>query len=128
MKKNKEGKVIASLTEVKNKTGDIFALADEFGEVLLTSYNKPRYKIVKIDISEVLDLGEDDSPVEPVKVKAKPEKPIKAENRVEEALEPKENIESESAMNDEKIDFTPWDRNNSNETSFVKNATKALIN
>jgi hypothetical protein len=55
MHKNKDGKVIASLTEVKNKTGDIFALVDEFGEVVLTSYNKPRYKILKIGVSDILE-------------------------------------------------------------------------
>ena len=55
MHKSKDGKVTASLTEVKNKTGDIFALVDEFGEVILTSYNKPRYKIIKMDLSGMLD-------------------------------------------------------------------------
>lgn len=55
MHKGKDGKVTASLTEVKNKTGDIFDLVDEYGEVTLTSYNKARYKITKIDISEILE-------------------------------------------------------------------------
>jgi len=54
MHKRKDGKIIASLTEVKNKTGDIFALVDEFGEVLLTSYNKDKYRIVKIGVGELL--------------------------------------------------------------------------
>lgn len=56
MKKRKDGKIVASLTEVKNKTGDIFSLVDEFGEVLLTSYNKTKYRILKVDITEVLNL------------------------------------------------------------------------
>lgn len=59
MYKNKDGKVIASLTEVKNKTGDIFAIVDEFGEIALTSYNKVRYKIVKVDIENSVEIGED---------------------------------------------------------------------
>ena len=58
MYKSKDGKVYASLTEVKNKTGDIFALVDEFGEVSISSYNKVRYKIVKVDINSVIDLSE----------------------------------------------------------------------
>lgn len=56
MHKTKEGKVTASLTEVKNKTGDIFALVDQYGEVTLTSYNKPRYKIMKIDLDEIIEI------------------------------------------------------------------------
>lgn len=57
MYKNKDGKVIASLTEVKNKTGDIFAIVDEFGEIALTSYNKVRYKIIKVDIENSVEIG-----------------------------------------------------------------------
>ncbi|CAG0942259.1 hypothetical protein BROC_01802 [Candidatus Brocadiaceae bacterium] len=59
MYKNKDGKVIASLTEVKNKTGDIFAIVDEFGEISLTSYNKVRYKIIKVDIENIVDINKD---------------------------------------------------------------------
>ena len=59
MYKNKDGKVIASLTEVKNKTGDIFAIVDEFGEIALTSYNKVRYKIIKVDIENSVEINED---------------------------------------------------------------------
>lgn len=58
MYKDKNNKVFASLTEVKNKTGDIFSLVDEYGEITLTSYNKPKYKISKIDITEVVGLEE----------------------------------------------------------------------
>lgn len=58
MHKTKDGKVIASLTEVKNKTGDIFALVDEYGEVTLTSYNKPRYRINKIEFGSILEVKE----------------------------------------------------------------------
>jgi hypothetical protein len=59
MYKNKDGKVIASLTEVKNKTGDIFAIVDEFGEIALTSYNKVRYKIIKVDIENSVEIAAD---------------------------------------------------------------------
>lgn len=69
----KDRKVFATLTDVKNSTGDVFALADEFGEVLITSYNKPRYKISKIGIAEVVDLT-------PAKKAAKKQK--KTEKRV----------------------------------------------
>lgn len=43
----------ATMTDVKNKIGDVFDLADKHGKVLITSYNRPRYVIVK--------LGEDTS-------------------------------------------------------------------
>ncbi|RMD76941.1 hypothetical protein D6810_02510 [Candidatus Dojkabacteria bacterium] len=49
MKKDKSGRIIASLTEVKNRTGDVFALVDQFGTVFLTSYKKIRYKIEKVN-------------------------------------------------------------------------------
>jgi len=59
MKKDKTGKIIASLTEVKNKTGDIFALVDQFGVVYLTSYNKIRYRIEKIGVENLIPLDSD---------------------------------------------------------------------
>lgn len=74
MHKNKDGKVTASLTEVKNRTGDIFALVDEFGEVYLTSYNKVRYKISKTDISNFIELSEGNTKA--VKKEAKVEKKV----------------------------------------------------
>lgn len=39
--------VSATLTDVKNKTGDVFSLADKHGSVVITSYNKPKYIISK---------------------------------------------------------------------------------
>lgn len=35
----------ATLTDVKNKTGDVFAAADKNKFVVITSYNKPKYVI-----------------------------------------------------------------------------------
>lgn len=113
MKKKKDGTVIASLTEVKNKTGDIFALADEYGEVILTSYNKPRYKIVKLDISNILEYTEEEQ-----KPKNKSE-----ERSVEETIV----TEVKPAMIDKLINVTPWQRDNSREASFSTNATKGLL-
>jgi hypothetical protein len=55
MKRDSKGRIIASLTEVKNKTGDIFALVDQYSAVYLTSYNKVRYKIEKISIENLLN-------------------------------------------------------------------------
>ncbi len=37
------GKATATLTDVKNKTGNVFALAKKHGSVIITSYNKPRF-------------------------------------------------------------------------------------
>jgi hypothetical protein len=49
MMKLKDGKASATLTELKNKIGDVFAMVDKMGEVTITSYNKTAYKIVKVD-------------------------------------------------------------------------------
>ena len=43
-----DDKAYATLTDVKNKTGDVFAMADEYGEVTITSYNKSKYLIKRI--------------------------------------------------------------------------------
>ena len=56
MKKTKDGKIVASLTEVKNRTGDIFSLVDEYGEITLTSHSRPKYKIIKISLNEYINL------------------------------------------------------------------------
>lgn len=119
MKKKKDGTVMASLTEVKNKTGDIFALADEYGEVLLTSYNKPRYKIVKLDLSDMFDETAEE-PKATVKPKATPKTQAVAVNQTIVT-------EVKHAMIDKLITLAAWDRNNSKETSFAARATKSLL-
>lgn len=101
MRKRKDGKVIASLTEVKNKTGDIFALVDQYGEVTLTSYNKEKYKIVKIDLSDMLDHEEQDAPkVVPVAKKEEVVVEEPAEEIVEEVEEDivEEKVEVEAVV------------------------------
>ncbi len=121
MKKTKDGKVIASLTEVKNKTGDIFALADEYGEVLLTSYNKPRYKLVKLNVSSLLQ-EEDDEPKyvqERASVKAKPEPKVEDELHTESPADQK--------LIDKVFVINPWNRESEVEKQFVIKATKPLI-
>ena len=121
MQKKKDGTVIASLTEVKNKTGDIFALADEFGEVILTSYNKPRYKIIKLDISNVLDLTE--------KISEKPaQRQEKPRQKVELPVEQVHTTPEVPTLINRFIDVTPWNRNNDKEVSLVSKATKGLLN
>lgn len=131
MHKNKEGKVTASLTEVKNRTGDIFALVDEFGEVYLTSYNKVRYKITKTDIANFIELSEGTSKAEK-KESAKVEKkaaPVvkkaatlpKPEAKVEAPAPKEENVLSKISK------IIPWDRNNSKETSFANNSRNPLV-
>ncbi len=91
MHKRKDGKIIASLTEVKNKTGDIFSLVDEFGEVTLTSYNKPKYRITKVDILETLKIDEEQEKEE--KKKEPPKKNVI--QKVAETLTTKEKKEPE---------------------------------
>lgn len=119
MKKNKNGDVIASSTELKNKTGDILALVDEFGEVVLTAYNKPRYKIVKIDVSNFIDL-----------IDAKPTKTLSKKNSDTVAPKKKELVtptNQTTTLLKEIIDFIPWDREGSKERAFTANATKVMI-
>ncbi len=120
MHKDKQGNVLASLTEVKNKTGDIFALVDEFGEVFITSYNKTRYRISKMDISGMLSEKTEKAPKVKVKV-AKEEKKEKAE-------EPKAEHKEESGPEHTNIKLEEYDRNNKSETQFVKEALKPLVN
>lgn len=54
-------KPTATLTDVKNKTGDVFALAEKNGSVVITSYNKPKYVISKYSVFEELQAS---APVE----------------------------------------------------------------
>lgn len=124
MHKDKKGNVSASLTEVKNKTGDIFALVDEFGEVFITSYNKTRYKISKMDISSMLsEKSEDD---------AKPEREIKAKTvkaapKVEAKKEEPKKVEKTEPEH-KTLGIVAYDRNNSNEAAFTKKALQPLVN
>jgi hypothetical protein len=113
MHKDKSGKVYASLTEVKNKTGDIFALVDEFGEVFITSYNKTRYKISKVDISSL--LTQKNSIPKENKTVVKKEKPTTKED--------KEPEQQETTP----IDIEAYDRDNQIEKDFVRNALKPLV-
>jgi hypothetical protein len=132
MRKDKNGKVTASLTEVKNKTGDIFDLVDEFGEVVLTSYNKPRYKITKIGIAEIL---ESDEPKVLETRETEEEKPIT--QKVKEIFTRevvKEEIKEEKPaglISDEVLELTKtvkwWDIKNSNEESYTKSIRKPLV-
>lgn len=122
MKKTKDGKVIASLTEVKNKTGDIFALADEYGEVILTSYNKPRYKLIKLNVSALL---EEEAPTPKAKRNEEvKETAVKAEKKNDLHTE---KPQEEEKMIDNSFTINAWDRNSGNEQEFINKATKPLI-
>lgn len=128
MYKTKDGKVCASLTEVKNRTGDIFDMVDEFGEVILTSYNKERYKITKIDLASTLEIkseskNEKGNKVE-VAVAPKQETTTLVESSKEEMRsEDTRQTDDESIISD---DFKLWDRENKLEKEFAENAKKAL--
>ena len=125
MHKNKDGKVTASLTEVKNRTGDIFALVDEFGEVYLTSYNKLRYKITKTDIANFIELGDSPTKTEK-KVAKKPEVKVVEEKKVEAKKEEPKEVKENTVLN--KISkILPWDRNNSAETNFANQSRSPLV-
>lgn len=55
--KVKNDKATATLTDVKNRIGDVFSLVDDFGEVTITSYNKPAYIISKFEPVEEKKKG-----------------------------------------------------------------------
>lgn len=141
MYKTKTNKVMASLTELKNKTGDILSLADEFGEVTLTSYNRPKYKVVRIEIEDVVDLSNEE-PAKKIKANKKtavkekqesaPEQievaiPAKVEIAAEVEPEPAKAVEPEEVPNDDLSRLIPWDRNSSAEKAFIKKALMPLI-
>lgn len=130
MHKNKDGKVTASLTEVKNRTGDIFALVDEFGEVYLTSYNKVRYKILKTDISNFIELEEGSSKAEKRETAKNEKKAVVAKRpstptKVEE--EPMKEVTKEDNVLSKISKIIPWDRNNSKETGFADSSRNPLV-
>jgi len=154
MYKNKDGKVIASLTEVKNKTGDIFAIVDEFGEIALTSYNKVRYKIIKVDIENSVEIGVDGPEVKIATTEKKrlttpkleernePVAEVAPEDPIEEAIEelkpepikkpeviaPEAVIVKENKLFEKVIDIQDWDRDGKQERQFSLNAIRPLIN
>lgn len=153
MYKNKDGKVIASLTEVKNKTGDIFAIVDEFGEIALTSYNKVRYKIVKVDIENSVEINNDGPEVKVATTEKKRLTTPKLEEREEaEAIEetteetvdeiveqevPQEELQpvaekvpeepAEVKLFPKTIEIQEWNRDGKEERQFSLNAIRPLI-
>lgn len=127
MHKDKSGKVYASLTEVKNKTGDIFALVDEFGEVYLTSYNKVRYKISKIEISSTIELNEKaekQSQPKAVRSEKVTEKPAKKEVKEESKAS---STEGKTPKTKTIEDMVAWDRNNSIEEEFTMKVSSPIV-
>lgn len=148
MYKNKDGKVIASLTEVKNKTGDIFAIVDEFGEISLTSYNKVRYKILKVDIENSVEINNDGPEAKVAttekkrgytpKLETKEEiEEIPEEESIEEINEPAEveaqveeaepEKEEETKLFEKTIEIDSWNRDGKLERQFSLNAVRPLI-
>lgn len=124
MHKDKQGNVLASLTEVKNKTGDIFALVDEFGEVFITSYNKTRYRISKMDITNILSEKVEKQPKKaPKTVQPKEEKVVVIEEEVVVEEEKKSEEPKQSP-----IEIDEYDRNNAKEAQFIKEALQPLVN
>lgn len=112
MHKDKNGKIFASLTEVKNKTGDIFALVDEHGEITLTSYNKPRYKISKLSVED--RLGISDKPSAESKPEASEPKSTKkvtaASDEITE-VEPEDPNPDDLVKNEDDPEIPPEDEN-----------------
>lgn len=151
MYKNKDGKVIASLTEVKNKTGDIFAIVDEFGEISLTSYNKIRYKIIKVDIENIVDIDDNgpevkvatedkkrtstpkletrEEAIEMQKKEKEVEVTIEESKEEEAAAEPSKDEEqtNPTALFNKIIEIQEWDREGKSERQFSLNAIRPLI-
>ncbi len=132
MYKSKDGKVMASLTEVKNKTGDIFALVDEFGEVVLTSYNKPRYRIVKIGVSDMLktEIPEEPKPVASKSPASVISKVVEKVSVITKKSEPVAETEETTLLTKDVIakfsKLKSWDRVSKQEKRFVEVAKKPL--
>jgi hypothetical protein len=138
MRKRKDGKIEASLTEVKNKTGDIFTLVDEFGEVILTSYNKAKYRILKIDINEILQLDDE-------KKTKKDKKSVMDKVKSSVGIFGKSNIKEDEVIEEKQVtlpskrlditmnDFVEqlknikiWDKNSGSEKSYLSKIKSAL--
>lgn len=139
MKKNKDGKVIASLTEVKNKTGDIFAVVDEYGEIILTSYNKPRYKVIKIDLEESLQFNDTKEKTASTKkkiqknnIQPQPTAPnIPSTNQIESIKTQPKAQETNKAKDAEENDniisnLEPWNSENTTEITFIQEIIRPI--
>lgn len=143
MHKDKNGKIFASLTEVKNKTGDIFALVDQYGEVTLTSYNKERYVIHKINVNDTIDLESKPEKVEKPKKVSTPQPAKKVEavvvektevvnqtpivEQVEEVAKVETVVPEENTMdNVESTDIEMWNRNSDVESEYIAKIVKPL--
>ncbi|MCS7316963.1 MAG: hypothetical protein NZZ41_01390 [Candidatus Dojkabacteria bacterium] len=138
MYKSKDGKIYATLTEIKSKTGDIFTLVDDYGEVILTSYGKTRYKIIKIPIENVedisnakfskgqkssdLDLQQQDEPAQIV-----PQ--VKALSISKKESTPSTDIldSSDKENNGNIDDFVVWDRLNQIEVNYRNKIIKPIV-
>jgi len=155
MKKTKDGIIIASLTEVKNRTGDIFSLVDEYGEITLTSHSRPKYKIIKISLNEYINLeyesNQDIEIFNKQKSGSVPEAQSKFEMQNVQDAEPewqsretknnlfmnspflktqlieRDNLKTQSVTQSTKMDINRWNRNNSSEKKFVQLAIRPLI-
>lgn len=82
----KKGKIYATLTEVKNQIGDVFAAVDEHGAVTITSYNKEKYIISKVQPPQMPEIIED---IAESKSTVSKQKPLRAEPpAIEETIVP----------------------------------------
>jgi hypothetical protein len=118
MKKNKKGQIVASLTEVKNKTGDIFAVVDQYGEIILTSYNKPRYIIKKIDFEANIQIEEE----------SQEEKKIQKKDSQKTKTKPKNTVSTTKDDDDVALlkNLTPWSSNSKIELDFIENILQPI--
>lgn len=143
-------KPTATLTDVKNKTGDVFALAEKNGSVMITSYNKPKYVICKYSVFEELQNRtiEDSPKVGEINVEITTPEPLVlppaeipaqviAETIAEPVVEPQVEVavEKEEPKPDKSNKPAPksnakniewWDRHNSLEQNWAK-SLKSLL-
>jgi len=156
MKKTKDGRIIASLTEVKNRTGDIFALVDEYGEITLTSHSRPKYKIIKMSLNEYINLEYEDArdldlfitknndsvgSVQDVQSETQNSQNVELDHQAIDMRNSlkinspflktqlkvdRNNLETHSIMQNIKIDTSIWNRNNQSERKFIQLAIRPL--
>lgn len=117
----------ATLTDVKNKTGDVFALADKHGAVTITSYNKPKYVICTFADYQA-HAGQTLKPEPQIEAKPEPEskpKPVVKETQPE---KPITNHPVEISTHTAHPHSThKWERRSEREKDWVSQVKKLFI-
>lgn len=55
-----QSNAIVSMTEANQNFSKVARMADKFGEVIIFKNNKPKYKLIDLDLSNDLELTDDE--------------------------------------------------------------------